>query len=246
MSSSRPIKIVVFADYMCPYSYFSNKALLDAIAECSHLPLTFSVEYRPYRLCSTLLDDIPVDRKQYLQQKYGDKYEAINEVFQRMAQALGLKVVEDGPLSQSTRAQRLAVKAYKAGGQGMQQALLQAYFKAYFNEGKDLGNVDLLGDIAQGVGLMGKKETINFLRSNELTQEVEEGTAMARRTGIRGSPVTIIDDKFKLDGSQTKDTFVQIFKRLGKCADAMATGSPCSEASSDGTISPPGRTAIVV
>lgn len=231
---------------MCPYSYFSNKALLDATTECSHSPLTFNIEYRPFRLCSTLPDDGPLDRSLYLKQKFGDKYGAAQEVVQRMAHAMGLTIVADGQLSQSTRAHRLAAKAYKVGGQALQQAVLQAYFKAYFGEGKDIGNLDLLGDIAQGAGLMGKAETISFLRSTELSDEVEETIAMARRAGIKGSPVTIIDDKFKLDGVQTKDTFVQIFKRLGKCPDAMAAGSPCSETSSDGTISPPGRTAVVV
>jgi predicted DsbA family dithiol-disulfide isomerase len=53
-------------------------------------------------------------------------------------------------------------------------------------------------------------EAINFLRSTELSNEVEEIITMARRAGIKGSPATIIDDKFKLDGVQMKDTFVQV------------------------------------
>jgi len=246
MSSPRLIKIVVFADYMCPYSYFGHKALSDAIAECSHSPVTFNVEYRPFRLNATLPDETPLDRQLYFTQKYGDKYVAMQEVIQRMAQAMGLKIAKDGQLSQSTRAHRLAVKAYKVGGQDMQQLVIQTYFEAYFGEGKDIGNLDLLGDIAQSVGLMDKAEAISFLRSNELSDEVEETIGMARRAGLKGSPATIIDGKFRLDGVQTKDTFVQVFKRLGKCPDAMAGSPPCSETSSDGTISPPGRVGIVV
>jgi hypothetical protein len=42
--------------------------------------------------------------------------------------------------------------------------VLQAYFKAYFGEGKDIGNLDLLADIAQGVGLMGKAEVCGWPR----------------------------------------------------------------------------------
>lgn len=38
----------------------------------------------------------------------------------------------------------------------MQLALLSAYFTAYFSEGKDIGNLDLLGDVAQSVGVMSK------------------------------------------------------------------------------------------
>jgi len=246
MSSLRIINIVVFADYICPYSYISNKALLDAIAECSQSPLTFKIEYRPFRLNSTLPEDFPVNRKQYFRQKYGEKYDAMQGIIQNVAQSMGLTICQDGELSQSTRLHRLVVKAYKIGGQSMQQAVLKAYFWAYFHEGKDPGNLDLLGEIAQGAGLMSKVEAIKFLRSDELRHEVEETIATARQAGIKGAPVTIIDDKFRLDGVQTKDTFVQVFKRLGKCPDTMTTGSPCSESSSDGTISPPGRTAVAV
>jgi protein-disulfide isomerase len=62
-------------------------------------------------------------------------------------------------------------------------------------------------------------QTISFLRSTELSDEVEETIAMARRAGIKGSPVTIIDDKFKLDGVQTKDTFVQVGLAIGDGVD---------------------------
>lgn len=66
--------------------------------------------------------------------------------------------VENGQLSQSTRAHRLLAKAYKVGGQELQQTLLQSYFKAYFEEGKDIGNLDLLGELAQNAELMTKDE----------------------------------------------------------------------------------------
>jgi len=249
MAFTRLIKIVVFAEFMCAYSYLGNKALRDAIAECSHLPLSFEMEYRAFRLTATLPDDVPVDRKTYLKSKYGEKYDTLIKVVQGMAQSMGLKIVEEGQLSKSTRAHRLSAKAYIVGGQELQQALIQSYFKAFFEEGKDIGNLDLLGDMAQDVGLMTKDETIDFLKSNELNDLVESTMANARANGIKGSPTTIIDGKFKLDGVQTKDTFMQIFKRLGKCGSAMAHGSPCSpcsDTSSDGTISPPAAHEVVV
>jgi hypothetical protein len=77
---------------MCPYSYLSNKALLDGITECSHYPLAFNVEYRPFRLNSSLPDDFPVDRKLYFRQKYGDKYDVACEVSQRLAHSMGIKM----------------------------------------------------------------------------------------------------------------------------------------------------------
>lgn len=77
---------------MCAYSYLGNKALRDAIAECSGLPLSFEMEYRAFMLIATLPDDVPVDRKTYMLNKYGEKYKGIARVVQDMAQSMGLKM----------------------------------------------------------------------------------------------------------------------------------------------------------
>lgn len=50
------------------------------------------------------------------------------------------------------------MKAYAIGGEAAQQALIRGYFEVYFNEGKDIGDVDLLGDLAAKVGFMTKDE----------------------------------------------------------------------------------------
>jgi predicted DsbA family dithiol-disulfide isomerase len=88
-------------------------------------------------------------------------------------------------LSQSTRAHRLSVKAYRVGGQDMQQAVLQAYFKVYFHEGKDIGNIDILGDIAQSVGLMSKAEVCGLIEFYVLIMVFDTGSSDHRFLEIR-------------------------------------------------------------
>lgn len=59
------------------------------------------------------------------------------------------------------------MKAYAIGGEEAQQALIRGYFEAYFKEGKDLGDVELLGDLAAKIGFMTKDEVCfpRFYRS---------------------------------------------------------------------------------
>ena len=57
------------------------------------------------------------------------------------------------------------MKAYAVGGEETQQALIQGYFDAYFTEGKDIGDVELLGDLAAKVGFMTKAEVCFLLVS---------------------------------------------------------------------------------
>jgi predicted DsbA family dithiol-disulfide isomerase len=219
-----------------------------AIDECQSesLPLKFKVEYKPIRLSCQLPEDFSVDRRTYFTKKFGEEYTPVITMMQAMGKSLGLEIVADGRLSQTTRAHRLAMKAYAVGGEETQQALIRAYFDAYFTEGKDIGDVELLGDLAAKVGFMTKAEAMAFVKSKELEKAVDTLVATAKANGITGSPVVIVDGKFKLDGVQPKDTYLQVFKRLGKCEQAMATGSPCSEASSEATVVSPSPKPVAV
>lgn len=56
------------------------------------------------------------------------------------------------------RAHRLSVKAYRQGGQDLQQAVVRQLLTASCAEGKDIGNIDLLADIAETAGVMSKAD----------------------------------------------------------------------------------------
>lgn len=64
----------------------------------------------------------------------------------------------DGLISHSTRAHRLCLKAWKLGGQALQQEFLEVLFKAFFTDGKNIGDPELLGEIAETSGVMSKAE----------------------------------------------------------------------------------------
>lgn len=93
----------------------------------------------------------------------------------------------------------------------MQQAVIAQFFAQGCGEGKDIGDLDLLADIAVGAGVIPQRQcALDFLRGAENAAEVEHLIAQARASGIRGSPVVIVDGKFRLDGVQTTDTYVQV------------------------------------
>lgn len=61
-------------------------------------------------------------------------------------------------MSQSTRGHRLSQKAYQIGGEKLQLPLLCALFKAHLEDGRDIADLDVLSDLAEGVGMMTKEE----------------------------------------------------------------------------------------
>lgn len=111
----------------------------------------------------------------------------------------------------------------------MQQAVIQAYFSAGCGEGKDIGNLEVLADIAVAAGVMPRQCALDFLAGDEFAAEVEQLIAQARASGIRGSPVVIVDGKFKLDGVQTTDTYVQVGGLASLCVRMLMDGCRCSD-----------------
>jgi len=194
-----------------------------------HLPLKFEVEYRPFRLISShcLGENIVVDKKTFYISKIGEeKWASMEQAVGKWMEDKGIPVSFSGVMSQTTRAHRLSRKAYKAGGQYMQLPLLNSIFKAYVVEQKDIGDLELLAQFSEAIGLMSKEDAIRFLESDELEEEVKEMANEARSHGISGVPVTIIDGKWAVKGSQRSDAYIQIFKKLAACGNSTT----CPEA----------------
>ena len=64
----------------------------------------------------------------------------------------------EGTITQTVRAHRLSLKALKLGGQQMQGTLLRNIHKAYFEDNRNIGDFDVLSDLAQASGVMSKDE----------------------------------------------------------------------------------------
>jgi predicted DsbA family dithiol-disulfide isomerase len=113
-------------------------------------------------------------------------------------------------MSSTVRAHRLSVKAYRLGGQHFQLPLLSAIFKAYTSDSEDIGSLEVLGEAAEVAGFMSKQEAIEFLKGDELKEEVLQMADAAKEKGVKGVPLTIIDGKWALSGGQKAETFVQV------------------------------------
>ncbi|KAG5652768.1 hypothetical protein H0H81_003706 [Sphagnurus paluster] len=108
----------------------------------------------------------------------------------------------------------IAKWAKEKGGQSLQLPILCGIFKANLEDGKDIADLDVLADIAEGAGMMSKAEARKFLESDELEKEVDAMCDKARTIGITGVPMTIIDQKWAVSGGQSSDVYIQIFKKL--------------------------------
>ncbi|KAJ7086124.1 thioredoxin-like protein [Mycena belliarum] len=217
--SKRVVKLTVLNDLICPNCAIGQHELFTAIAHCKDelkLPLEFELEFLPFRLITTTLlpqDYAPkVQKAEFFTNTFGaDRFAQLEESIAKWAAEKGVPMSFNGVVSQSTRAHRLSRKAFRLGGMKLQLPFLMAVFRAHLQEAKDIGDPDVLADLAVEVGIMSSKsEALAFIQSDELEDEVNTMCDEARAKGITGVPLTVIDGKWAVSGGQASDVFVQV------------------------------------
>ena len=88
-----------------------------------------------------------------------------------------------------------------------------ALFRAYFQDGRDIGDPETLVAIAVELGF---EETAarDELANGELRETVIGLEEHARKVGVTGVPFFIIDGKLAVSGAQTGDVWAQVFRQV--------------------------------
>lgn len=169
----------------------------------------FAIEWHPFQLNP----DMPtegVDRRSYLETKFGGRLNAV-KVYTRVlqaAQAVGVEIdFEKMPRVPNTlNAHRLI---HWAGLEVKQTAAQSALFRAYFRDGRDIGDVCTLADIGAEIG-MDRAMVIRLLASDADLPDIRARDAHARSRGISAIPTFIIASQHALSGAQPADMWVRI------------------------------------
>lgn len=216
----RTIKVSVVSDLTCPWCYVGTKEIDRAIQKLDlpvDSPVKFELEHRPYLLHPTMPDDESHLKSEYLKAKLGsDKWEKVQAVLKARGEEVGIKFKSEGVVCSTWRGHRLLLLAWKKGGSDAQTKLLNAIYKAGFERGENVGDVDVLAAQAEETGLLSKKEAIEFLKSDDLKADVQRMVSCAQRNGVSGVPFTIIDGRWAISGGQTSEVFYKIFEKLAQ------------------------------
>ena len=97
--------------------------------------------------------------------------------------------------------------------QGKFDALHIALFKAYWAQGKNLGQTEVLQEVGAQVGLDPQK-LAQVLQLKVYAEEVENQVQFARRVGITGIPAFIVDEKYLVMGAQPYEYFQKVMEHV--------------------------------
>jgi predicted DsbA family dithiol-disulfide isomerase len=129
----------------------------------------------------------------------------------RLIEGAGFTYTESVGVPRSLDALRLAEFAR---GEGRHDDVHGPLFRAYWSEARDIGDVDVLVDIATAAGLDPDKAR-EVLESNAFAEEVRQSTETAHRLGVNGVPAWLVDRKLYISGAQPHEVFDRALGQLG-------------------------------
>ena len=206
------LKIDIVSDVVCPWCVIGFKNLQKAMAELQK-EIEFEINWKPYELHPEIPEN-GYDKKLYMKQKFGDQtgnfspYKQIEELGKGLGFEFNFSKSERIP--NTFRAHRLLWKAREFD---LQSELSEALFEAYFTEGKDIGSIDILSEIASNLG-MNKEKTIKFLESKEGGKETADEEMNFIEKSIGAVPTYFINDKYIIQGGQEPSTFVSFLNKI--------------------------------
>ncbi|WP_223421219.1 DsbA family oxidoreductase [Tateyamaria pelophila] len=206
-----PIKLDIMSDPICPWCYI-GKAHLDR-ALGAHPDHPFVIEWHPFQLNP----DMPregMGRRAYLEAKFGGKEGAVRAYAPVVEQAeqAGLKIDFEG-MQRTPNTMDAHRLIHWAGIEGRQTAAVSSLFRAYFVEARDIGDHDVLADIADGIG-MDAAVVRRLLASDADRDDIAARDAHSRKMGINSVPTFIVDGKHAVPGAQPPELWTKVIEDL--------------------------------
>ena len=211
------MKIDFVSDVSCPWCVVGLKSLEAALASVGN-EVDVELHFQPFEL-NPQMGPEGQDMVEHISGKYGSSPAAMErsrEGLKARGDALGFHFdfQRRGRIYNTFDAHRLL--HWAAGeGAGKQQALKHALFTAYFTEGRDPSNHDVLVSVAGSVGL-DEARARQILASDEFAREVREREKFYTGLGISAVPSVIINDRHLIQGGQPPEVFEQALRQLAK------------------------------
>lgn len=211
MPNNNPVRILVWSDYVCPFCYLERPVLERVRAE---LGGNVEIDWRSFELRPEPEPTLDPNAE-YLHRVW-------KQSVYPMAQERGLSLMKLPPVQpRSRKAHQAAEYAREAG---LLDAMNHALFKAFFEDGRDLADPDVLIEIGRSVGL--EEDGLRAsLESNRHEDRVLEDEQLARQIGISGVPALIITagvQAYLVSGAQPYETVMSVVAQARKAAETAS------------------------
>ena len=205
------VKLDILSDPICPWCLI-GKAHLDR-ALTAHPDHPFEIEWHPFQLNP----DMPasgMDRREYLETKFGGRENAI-AVYSQIAEAAeqaGIEI-DFAAIKRTPNTLDAHRLIHWAGLEGRQTAIVSSLFRAYFREGRDIGDHGVLLDLAEAAGL-DRAMTERLLTSDADAADIRARDEHARARGVTGVPTFVLANQHVLPGAQPPELWGNVIEEI--------------------------------
>lgn len=220
------MKIEIWSDLDCPFCYIGKKNLELAINQLNFKD-KIEIIYKGYQLDPTLpLEALSISNEQYLVEHKGYPAQQIKQMFAHVnqaAQQVGITMNLDKCIPVNTlRAQRLIQLAQK---HQLAPQMNDTLFKAYFTDGLNIGDTQVLKQLAAQVGL--QEQLVNeVLESQEFLNQVNQDIQQAKDLQIQGVPFFVINQTYGISGAQPVESFLQALTQAYEESSEASQNNP--------------------
>ncbi len=208
---TQTVKLDIMSDPICPWCYIGKTHLDKALAAVPEHP--FVIEWHPFQL-NPDMPEAGMDRRDYLERKFGGKEGAVRAYAPVVehAEKAGLKIDFEGMkrTPNTLDAHRLI---HWAGIEGKQNAVVDALFDAYFVQARDIGDAEVLADIADSAG-MDAAVVMKLLKSDADREDIRNRDTHSRQMGVTSVPTFIVANQHAVPGAQPPEMWEKVIGEI--------------------------------
>ena len=207
------MKIEIWSDIMCPFCYIGKRHFEVAKAQVAFRD-EIEVVWKSFQLDPTLPTETNGETvEDYLIKRKGMTKEQTQGMLQQITErgkAVGITFNQEKSIPVNTfQAHRLI---HFAQENGLASQMEEALFKAYFTNAKNIGNLEVLAELAVSIGL-DKNETLEYLVSDKGADAVRADITEAQKLSVGGVPFFVIDRTYAISGAQPVSTIAQTLRQ---------------------------------
>lgn len=206
---ARKVIIDIVSDVICPWCFLGKRRLDKALGLLPDVEA--DIGWRPFMLDAAIPLE-GMDRRTYLANKFGEERLAtLHDPLEKAGKADGVPYRFDliTRTPNTLNAHRLLRWSHS---EGKQHDMAERLFIAYWNQGRDVGDVPTLSAIADEAGMDGKSVSAR-LATDEDADKVGQEIGIAHNMGISGVPCFVLAQKFGVMGAQEADKLAEAINK---------------------------------
>lgn len=211
------VKLDIISDPICPWCYIGKANLDKALEQFPDHP--FTMEWHPFQLNPEMPRE-GMDRRAYLEGKFGGKDGAVKAYAPVVthAESAGLTINLDAMkrTPNTIDAHRLI---HWAGIEKRQTFVVDLLFKAYFVEGADISDPEILADIAD-TAEMDAAMVSRLLGTDSDVEDIRKRDAHSREMGVNSVPTFVVANQHAVPGAQPPEMWVKVIQDIQEQLEA--------------------------